>query len=243
MRELSGLDLTSDQLVGESTGSAAEEAAGPAEAAACWAPPRRAAEEAGGRRRRAIGRRLDPRAARHRDLVALGVHALRVRHVVTTLDRAAVRVGTARSDRGTAEESHAGTRGGADGRIARGGPERRARRRAHQRADRGAPHRALGGGLVGRGTGLLRRPLAAYRVVDLEGLEALAGARHDHHARPGRDAGAPAHHQRDDHGPDDGRERRARHRRGGAGARWCQPIHRGRSGTFTHSSGQLGTVG
>ena len=105
------------------------------------------------------------------------------------------------------------------------------------------PHVLSVAALFGRGTGLLCRPLAAYRVVDLEGLEALAGARHDHHARPSRDAGAPAHHQGDDHGPDDGRERRARHRRGGAGARWCRPIHRGRSGTFTHSSGQLGTVG
>src|SRR3989442_13251241 len=135
-------------------------------------------------RRPVVGTRSVPRTRRH--LVALGVHALHIRHVVTPLHavvRVPVRVGARRAAQ---KQSGAGTdrgarpgppRGGADDRSGRGTQSRTAygvcSRCIRRRLLRARPQRILG-------------VLPARNIVGAEFIEALRRSRKRHDRRTGR---------------------------------------------------------
>jgi hypothetical protein len=121
--------------------------------------------------------------ADRRDLIALGVHALLVGHVVPPLQLAGGSLASAGTDRGSSEEPPTGAHGGTHPGTAGGGADRRSGGRAQDSADGGSLNGACGGSVAGRGSDLLARPLPAHGVVDLEDLERLAGTRQHHDAR------------------------------------------------------------
>jgi hypothetical protein len=100
-------------------------------------------------------------------------------------------------NRGSANQPGAGTDGRPSGRISGSGADGCASRGAHSGTDDRAGGRAARGRLTGCRAGLLRRPLTADGIVDLELFECLRAAWQDHHARAARYRGTRAEHQRE----------------------------------------------
>ena len=150
-------------------------------------PRRRRRRRIAGRRGWNIGRLAPrPRPARtggHRDLVALGVHALHICHVVAMLHGPrCVRCAIGARGR-AAEQPDSRTDGSAGGRIASCCTNCSASSGTEDRSDGGSAERSVGRCLIRRCAGLLRRPLTAHRIVVSELLEVLPFAGQHHHIR------------------------------------------------------------
>src|SRR5262245_6214649 len=113
--------------------------------------------------------------------MALGVHALHISDVVALLHRRLRGVGTTRANGGATKEATAGADGRAGGWAACRGADRGTGYRPNNGSDGGAADGALADRALGGRSRLLRRPLAAKRVVGLELFEALAVPRQHHH--------------------------------------------------------------
>jgi len=142
----------------------------------------------GARRRWRRGHRLPGvrrlRPSRERDLVALGVHALHVGHVVAVLHRLVCARGIARAHGRPSEETPARADRRPDARVPGGGANRGADCGAYGGPDGRSADCALRGRPLRRRPGLLRCPLTADRVIGLKQLKVLPVPRKHHHARP-----------------------------------------------------------
>jgi hypothetical protein len=126
------------------------------------------------------------------DLVALGKHALLVGVVVAPLHFKSRSLGDRCGQDRACQETGPGTDGGARPGRPGSGPDQRPGRGPQRTPTDGTGRDVLVDRIVGIPTGLVLRPSAARGVVHLEGLEALAAARHHQHTRPGGHGRAPA---------------------------------------------------
>lgn len=137
--------------------------------------------------RRRLGRSLPGRAvhqlraAGYRDLIALDVHALHVRHVVTALHRPAVGLAAVGTCRRPTQQPDSGAGGGSHSSVASSGTYRSPGCCPENRSDGGPTDRSFRRRPTRRRAGLLQSPLTADRIVDSELLEVLpaAGKHHD----------------------------------------------------------------
>ena len=150
---------------------------------------------------------------------------MHVGHVIAALYRRLCALSVTSADGCTAKQPSACANRSPGRRTPRCGAYRCTDSRSYSCPDRRPAHHALGRRPLGRYPSLLRRPMAADRIIGLKLLEILPTAGKDHHARSRGCRGA----SREEHDRDERkRERLGRH---------------GRGGTFTHASGQLETVG
>jgi hypothetical protein len=146
-------------------------------------------------------------------LIAPGIHALHVSHIVPPLRLLSRVLGGAGPGRGSYQE--ATTRAGrrAERRVARCGTERRAGSGAHGGTDRRARDSTPCRGFPRRHPDGLKSPLPAHHVVIVELFQGLPGARQHHHARARRHrrARAEQRHQDQQSQPSSGHVRVPRH--------------------------------
>ena len=171
-----------------------------------WRRRRNARRNVHNRRRgRRLRRERRLRTLGERDLVAFGVHALHVGHVIAALYRRLCALSVTSADGCTAKQPSACANRSPGRRTPRCGAYRCTDSRSYSCPDRRAAHHALGRRPLGRYPSLLRRPLAADRIIGLKLLEILPTARKDHHARSSRHGRARGERQdSDDHRNTDG---------------------------------------